>query len=692
MALTPEEEAELAALEAELSQSESPSMQQQPVNGFWQNFTDTSNLGQEAWTAVKDTASGLGSMAEIAAKGVIQNPTWGPLGAMAPLAKTAFNTATTPGEVLQRTAGFIPGGETAVQAARDWYNDELKPSGDYGTMARKELIANAVTAPLSMVGAKTPGMLKGAYQGVRDFVAGGMPNSAIMERAASRPGIYASKLNAGQGVSNVERNLVSQIDTYDDAFTEYNPTRGLDLENIPAGKETEVYNKFKQNIKDDYVAGVTERNDILRQASEFELRAKSQAEAAGVPSEVGAKITEIPENSVTPDGLESGLDLITKTRPGGEAGVIAAKQWVEEQFGVLRETSPEQHLTGMVAAPEGRALSAVELNDVRMRLDSLIREKGAYDLSQAPPGINPSALQSEVAALKYYRGQIDNLLKQKISNTLGEDAANLFAKTGDRIGYAKTYGIGDQGLSSRFQDETNQAFTPGSANRAPPGKGIKAGESSLVSNIRSVLPMEDTHTATKALTREVDALRDLQRLVEINSTPGFTPAPRGWAQIKSSAKDIFTVENLALSLGLIGAAGDLNNMPDEMAKKVVGQVASIFPQAFVSTPDKINVIDDQYQDPFGKQVVISGAMQSSPEERAMRIGSTYTNKYVPPQVQTPIKQPPPALPATLDRLNKNLDSAFAEAPIQTPTSYDGSLQSQLEQLTRMEALNSSDIQ
>jgi hypothetical protein len=475
----------------------------------------------------------------------------------------------------------------------------------------------------------------------------------------------------------MERNLVSNVGEYHDEFTQYNPTRNIDLENVPPGQEYSRFQQFKENINQDYIAGVTERNNILKEAASKEIELQNKSNAAGVPYDGGAKITEIPESSFDPNGMESGLPLIAKTRPGGEAGVIAARQFVEEQFGVVRDVSADQHLSGMVAAPEGRALSASELNDVRMKVDAQLREKGAWDLNQPPPGINPSALQSEVEALKYYRAQIDSLLKQKLESLIGPDSAKRFDDAGGRIGYAKTYGQ----LAKRFGEETGQAFTPGSANRAPPGAGIKGTGRKVVDAVVDVLPIKNTRTATEGITREVDQLRQLQRLVEMNTTPGYTPAPRGLAQIKASMKDMMSVENLALSLGLIKAAGDLNRMPEDQARKVIGITAQAFPDAFAPTPDRVNVVDEQYQDPFGKETVVQSTLMSSPEERAMRIGGSYANRYVPQTPKTP--QPSlPALPATMEKLsdiNSSLEPVF-----QTKSyAYDAqSPLSELEQLTK----------
>ena len=164
----------------------------------------------------------------------------------------------------------------------------------------------------------------------------------------------------------------------------------------------------------------------------------------------------------------------------------------------------------------------------------------------------------------------------------------------------------------------------------------------------------------------------------------FIPNPRNVVAIKSDPNSAMNVGFLAQDMGLIGSPEELMSMPDEVAQKVVGAVAAANPQAFESNPDRVNVVDDKFQDPMGRDQVIMSSLDLEPRERAMRVGGALKNRYVPPIApMTPMQAPIPALPATLSNLTENLSSVFQQqaGPAQD-YSYDQSNGiSNLERLT-----------
>jgi hypothetical protein len=178
------------------------------------------------------------------------------------------------------------------------------------------------------------------------------------------------------------------------------------------------------------------------------------------------------------------------------------------------------------------------------------------------------------------------------------------------------------------------------------------------------------------------SVQDLSAILDPNQQQ-FIPNPRNLVAIKSDPNSAMNVGFLAQDMGLLQSPEELMSMPDDIAQKVVGAVAAANPRAFESNPDMANVIDDKYQDPMSRDRVVMSSMDLEPRERAMRIGASFTNKYVPPTApMTPMQPPMPALPATLSQLSENLEPLFLEQsrPAQD-YSYDQSNLVNLEKLT-----------
>lgn len=159
--------------------------------------------------------------------------------------------------------------------------------------------------------------------------------------------------------------------------------------------------------------------------------------------------------------------------------------------------------------------------------------------------------------------------------------------------------------------------------------------------------------------------------------------PRDWQSIKTDSQHLNAVEMIAKNLGLMMPEESLTSVPDEIAKKAVGAVAEAMPQFFMQTPDKVNAISGEYQNQMHKDVIVRQALSElPPEQRALVIGGSFRNKYVPTSSAPPLKAPQPLeLPNLISRV-ASAGSAFQDTP--TDYSYDNSTTSQLEQLTDAE--------
>lgn len=692
---------EILSLEERFDAGQGGAQELPPMGSFVQELTQP-GFGGEVIDAAGRMVSGLGEFASSAVQEVAQDPrlvTMGPLGPLAGMAKVATRGVSSPGEAADRlgqvVSSFVPGGQTGYQAAKDYFNDELAPAGAYGRMFRRELAETVAAAPLGAI-ASIPKAVRGVGQAVRKQ-GWGFPENVVLERSATRPTIYANTMNVGQGISNVERNLSNLADNYHAEFSKYDPTRGIDLDNIPPGQEVTRWQQFQQNLADDMQEAVSTRNAIL-----------GEAEQAGT---AGIKITDIPTDVPGPNGTLTGLALIEKTLPDGKAGIAKATNFIEELFGVKRSTTADEFLAGIKEAPEGKALSPRELNEARMTIDAKVKGLGEYDLNQLPQEVR-EATKAEVAALQHYRAQIDNALKETLATTLGREKALVFDAAGGQYGYATTYA----NIADRFLQETGQGFTPGSAKRVAPGpQGAQFSGQNITEAVKGLVPFENTLAATAATGREVAALKKLRQLVDINRTPGFTPQTygfektaeafkqtldpsmlagsqalarlgfesdeltppvisRSWDVVTKDPGQLIELQRQATFLGII-PPNTLGTLSEPLQKEIHKQVAARNPGVMEAIPGNFNVINGKFQSPIEQHYVMQEGLNKPLSEQAKIIGAAHQNKYVPlnsppaPQARTPI---PSSI--SLSRMNRDLSSVVDDS------SFDGGASDMLEQL------------
>lgn len=525
---------------------------------------------------------------------------------------------------------------------------------------------------------RTLGSLPDIYKYGREKIFG-PPKDVVLQRAADQPTIYGNVLGAEQTKGAGETAYTQNLGEFKDSFTRRNPVGGIDTKNLSAADAMGQFSKNLENIKTEAITG---RNSILQNAAKGELAFVEQAAASGVPVKLGISFDDIPTAITNPDGTVSSLDLIARTGgDGGEAGVIAATKFIKSKFG-MDEAGSLLDASGKVIPPSSGKLTVAELHEAIQSLDGQIRALGGYDLSVATPGINPSAIISEASALKFYRGQLSKLLNDRIARFTSPDDAIRFSQLGEDYGMA----LQTETLRERMQTQSMQPFSP-AGEKSAPNRVTMPG---LLGRAQSILPNAPARAQQQALDSQVAALENLQRLVELNRAPA--PIPRNIAEIKTNMTHLSAVESVAIRLGVISAAGELLKMPDAQAQQVVGAIASIAPEAFVPNPDKVNVIDDEFVNPLDSDLIKKKYRDSDPETRAMHIGASFQNKYIPPKPQRVELQPRiQALPVTLEKLNRGLAQAF-QTPAPMPERASPDMVSQLEQLTKMKALHEFDVQ
>jgi len=576
--------------------------------------------------------------------------------------------------------GGIPGGRTAGQLVTDYARDELRPSSDYGEMLRKD-VTGFVAPAVAIAG---PSLAKRGYQSARDSLLGLPENDRLALRAANKES-YGNALNLEEFRSAQEQNLVDINKDYHQAFTDTNPVAGIDTANL-SGRE--ALTQFGKNLNEIKVSAVKTRNDIVSEAAQQELILANQGASTGEAIKVGKSFEDLALNKLDENGLPVGIDQILLTSGEGKPGALAALEYVKEKFGIApAQMSPYTNLE-MVPANPGRALTATELNNLRLDIDGQIKSLGGYDLNNIPPGMKPSEIPAQIKTFKYLRNELDSALKSHLNELIGPEKAEAFTKAGD------SYGMATQAefLRNRFENETGQAFAPGSAKAVPPGVGPLGTGGATDKFLNTVAPdVARARMETRALKRETNAIRQLQTLVDFNTGRLTKPAPRGLAQLKTDLASLLNVGSLAVQMGLIRAPQELSSMPDEGARQVIKMVAQAVPTAFAPSPDNINSFDGQFVTPLDKDFHVANNLNKDAKTRALAIGPAIgENKYVP---TTPAVKPTviPAYGPTLDSLNQALKTPAPMPNEQETLDYDGSSKSMLNQLEKMTRIHSSDV-
>lgn len=601
--------------------------------------------------------------------------------------QTVANIAKRTGDLAVGSLPFVgPALQTGFDYVTDPYTGGAKSPAAYGEQLREGVAMGVVPA--------IPGLVKsgsqathGIFTGIKDALVGKPREVILAERAGGlETEAFANALNVASKRSTAEDALIQRAAGSDDAFARINPVKGVDPYAPAKPGQAKPIEVAEQNLDLAKVGAINARAKILDQASTADLQLQQNAAATGQSIKSGIEFSDLPESITSQEGASFGLEKIKNTVPEGEAGVAAAQRYVQKEFGI-EPTYPFGKYEGApTELSTGRALSLSEANNARMRIDNQIRELGGWDdatlLSQ---NISPSTRNGTIEALKYYRGQLDQAIKSRISSVLGEPAAKAFTEAGENYSAASTYGD----IFGRFKRETGQAFTPGSAKAVPAGTGMLSTRGLTNEVVQSLSPeIAKRRMQSDQLLREGRAIEDLQKLIDFRTGARDLPAPRGWAQIKSSPEHLFKVGQAAVALGLIASSEQLLSLPDEVGKQVVGQVAAQIPSLFTPTPDGINAIDDKFVTPMDKDVVVERALDMEAADRAEIIGNAFKNKYVPTTTPTPPTAPLPALPMTIEKFTQALELP-APAPI-LDSSFDGEQDAVVRELQEAISLHAGD--
>jgi hypothetical protein len=582
--------------------------------------------------------------------------------------------------VGQTAMGVVPGGSTAFDYLADAGTSREKTGAEYGKQLRGELSA----APMILAGPALKAA-EGGFLGVKDKIFGA-PEKVLLGKQSINDEIFANKL--GYATKNTPREQAALGDAadYSGTFARENPVAGID--NSLPGREQ--INQFQKNLGDVETKAINLReNDILPKVAAVESQQAAQAAASGTPYKQGIAFEDIPLQKQTQTGT---LTLDTLKRNVGDTGVDLATEFVQQKFGIQKLDNTYGY-EGAPVNPDlpthspSFNLSAQEANNLRKQIDAQISEIGGYDQTYwLQKNLDPSVANGYAEGLRFYRQQLDQAVKGHIGKILGEDVATQFTQAGENISMSKTYSP----MIDRFKTQTGQAYTPPSGKQVPAGETFKSG-SNIIDTAIGVLDKDAKNAKMQAggtgLEREGNAIRQLQQLVEFRNDPSLRPAPRGWAQIKSSAQDLMNVGNIAIQLGLISSVEELSQMPDAMAKQVVGIVASQAPQAFAPTPDKVNVIDGEYQNPMEKDGIAKQALGLGAVERARILGASFENKYEPLGLSTPPVQQKSAAMPDIGQLNSMLSEPTPQMPVR-PTDA----MSMVDRLNAITAIHDLDVQ
>jgi hypothetical protein len=675
---------ELKTMRAQLDEPEVAAPQQ--PQGFMAGLSGEGGKGlmAEVGEGFSNMWSGLSDLGQR----VSQNPLPAGLGLPAEIAKGIFSGVDSLEGGIDRvgkTASYaIPViGPAAYEMVKDVALGEEQPAYEYGQMFRK----GVTELPAQITTALAPNIVKGGYNATvgglqrgGDFLFG-KPEKVLLQEQATRPDAFASQLNYPSRRTPGERIVTENAAELSPVFQRTNPVAGIDKTQPGAVQISQL----QDNLNNIETSAVTTRNAILPQVAQAEQKAMAAAQQAGTPYKAGVSIDDIPPSVATQTG-SYGLPQIA-VRYGTEA-VTKAQQFMQQLFGMETEFPYGNYPGAPSRLSQSRSLSVEEANLARQKIDGMISEIGGFDDSYwASSSVNPSVMKGYAEALRFYRNQLDGVIKGKISKLLGQDVADQFTQAGEAYSMAQTY----RPMVQRFQTETAEAFAPGSAKAVPPGQG-PLGTGGMMGQVsEAVAPTRANRMMReKALSRESNAIDSLQRLVELKNAGYQQPLPRSTARIIASMPNLQTFAGLATKLGIINASIDITKLPEPVLEKMVAAVAQAAPEMFETNPDNVNVVNGKLQNPMEVDMLKAQAVERPTIERAEAMMSLNRRDYK-PFPGTTVSSAPTPKPSTLPdlrQLTSLLEPDTQGASFMPPTDADD----MVAKLERMTAIHEQDIQ
>lgn len=138
------------------------------------------------------------------------------------------------------------------------------------------------------------------------------------------------------------------------------------------------------------------------------------------------------------------------------------------------------------------------------------------------------------------------------------------------------------------------------------------------------------------------------------------------SQISSTELSSAVFQKLAPLIGPEAAQAEalqidetLTNGNPELKKQVITALSMNMPDLFEPPQEGVITVDNQYINPFDKDSIVKNSLDSSPAERAMRIGKSFENKYVPPSsTPQPVQLAPTIQSPDVDMIMNSFDGSF----------------------------------
>lgn len=213
---------------------------------------------------------------------------------------------------------------------------------------------------------------------------------------------------------------------------------------------------------------------------------------------------------------------------------------------------------------------------------------------------------------------------------------------------------------------------------------IKTGIEKVFGSKEQNLPLEVRQKNLERLTSPNSQILDGLLLRE-KAVPIIS---RNWEKIVLNPDQMTELGNRAVMLGLV-PQGMFDTLSDPMKRELHKAVVAAMPTMAESVAGGLNLIDGQYQNPMEKDAIVKQHLDSDALTRAMVIGASHVNKYLPPpKPQALPPMPPRALPSVMEKVSRWSKEPLSQlAPMATGST---DMLSQMEELTRNKLNHSQD--
>lgn len=523
------------------------------------------------------------------------------------------------------------------------------------------------------------------------------PNErAIRYAEAKMHGASGATLNAGRTPALSERELARQAANKEEVFLEVNPARGIQVKdpNQFDGWNREAFPQFQRQLQADIEAASKAKDIALKEADAAVALGKAVPLISLTDDEIKLAATQAGlTDDATNFALAKNQELLHQTEP----------------FSAAKHT-PEQ---GVIIGNDYVAKVPVKLTGqgsqrfIAEKIDPELEVLGAFDDRKlAQIALNPSEFAKSEAQRKGFfllRGLLQS--KQKDFVNLATGAGGEIEKANQAMHSLIEY----RNLANRFAGDIVSAQAPGTAGSL--NKAVSSTKDFIVNAIPGLAERQALVESQEALSMGAKAVQRIQDIAGVRSGAIEAPilaqnilrdSPRYFGMISSSlslprdSSKIMedqdkrrSLGNLATGVGLLASPDQVEKLTPYQVKQVASALAVAIPQAFEASPDNVNTFDGKYLDPLEKGAMIEQHLDSDPTTRAMVVGGSFQNKYVPTQKES--KPMPVQLKPQIDigSINSQLGSVF-ELPA-TDYSYDKSSSSVLDELKQMKELHAQDF-